>query len=68
LPKARRSDLEAVGFPSWADYYRYLFAGLTPQTRFTLAWVVPEEYNEVYDEMDRAGTLPAQVRAYGRLD
>ena len=65
--EAWQSDLPAKGFPSVADFYRYFFARLRPETRFTLAWVHPAEYNQVYDECERAGTLPPQVRRYGRL-
>lgn len=65
--EAWRSDLQRYGFPDSLSYYRYLLAGLRPETRFTIAHPDPEAWNQAWDEMDRQASMPPQVRAFGRM-
>ncbi|MBI2441749.1 MAG: hypothetical protein HYV35_10310 [Lentisphaerae bacterium] len=66
----RNDDVPSCSFGRRADFYRYIFATIKPETRWvvpTVPFCEPREFNQAYDEMEAEGTLPEQVRNFGRL-
>jgi len=68
-----------IGFTDAVDFYKYIFTNIRPESRWTIphTWfagnhpahprVWTDAFNLAYDELDRLGTLPTQVRAFGRI-
>jgi hypothetical protein len=63
----RNDCMPSLGFASPEAFYRYLFASVRPDTRWCVPTCEPAAFNTVYDEMESAGTLPDQVRQFGRM-
>lgn len=64
----RNNCMPALSFDTVADFYRYIFETIRPETRLVIPYLsVPREFNKAYDAMEREGTLPEQVRKFGRL-
>ncbi|OGV77513.1 MAG: hypothetical protein A2340_15165 [Lentisphaerae bacterium RIFOXYB12_FULL_60_10] len=68
-----------IGFKDSVEFYKYIFLNTRPESRWTiphtwfagnyparpLAWT--DAFNLAYDELDKQGTLPAGVRAFGKI-
>lgn len=66
--EAWRTDLEQFGFADAAGFYRYIFAGIRPETRLAFSFGLDlAGYAAAYDEAERAGSLPPQFRRMGRV-
>lgn len=63
----RNNEMPSLSFPSITAFYRHIFENIRPETRWTIPYYEPREFNEAYDEMERKGALPQQVRNFGRL-
>jgi len=69
-----------IGFTDALDFFKYIFLNVRPESRWTIphTWfsgnhpahprVWTDAFNLAYDELDRAGTLPAEVRAFGKIE
>lgn len=68
-----------IGFTDAVDFYRYIFLNTRPESRWTVphTWFAgnhpahprtwTDAFNLAYDELDRQGTLPQGVRAFGPI-
>ena len=68
-----------IGFSDAVDFYKHIFLNTRPETRWTVphTWFAgnhpahprtwTDAFNLAYDELEKNGTLPAHVRAFGRI-
>ena len=63
----RNDCMPSLAFESPTAFYRYIFESIKPETRWMVPTYEPDAFNAAYDAMDRAGTLPDQVREFGRM-
>ena len=63
----RNNCMPQLMFDSPTAFYRYIFESIKPETRWTIPTYEPDGFNEAYDEMDREGTLPEQIRRLGKM-
>lgn len=68
-----------IGFTDAVDFYTHIFLNTRPESRWTVphTWAAgnhpahprswTDAFNLAYDALERHGTLPAEVRAFGRI-
>ena len=62
----RNTAMPRLDFESAAAFYQHIFENIRPETRWVIPTFEPEAWNAAYDAADAAGTLPEQVRCFGR--